>query len=263
MSKDFSFTIGGQRASLEEIFPDFNAQDRIGIIVSQPCGVTGASCLLMAAITRFYDVHRMRLGNERGKLRIYPDYFVFHVGKRHGIYREMDIWPPHKEIDVENDPEQILEAINDRGITRLLVEDIPPSPSTFLRETVSSAEQRIVSTLAYSSTGRVNPSDVVGFSPLSAEYYVLESLRDAKESKFLSEEEYHQLRRIRNNLVSDGIVMETYRRIELFTAIQMLTTNAKVGESTRRYISESHPCAQQEVNNLSLNHPRQGSNGLH
>jgi hypothetical protein len=45
--------------------------------------------------------------------------------------------PPHKEVIVDDDAEQILEAINDRGITRLLVEDKPLTSSVFLRETLS------------------------------------------------------------------------------------------------------------------------------
>lgn len=32
----------------------------------------------------------------------------------------MDIWSPHKEVLVEENPEQILEEKDDTGITRLL-----------------------------------------------------------------------------------------------------------------------------------------------
>ncbi|MEH7378314.1 hypothetical protein [Neobacillus drentensis] len=88
----------------------------------------------------------------------------------------MDIWPPHKEVVVEDDPEQILEAINDRGITRLLVEDISPSSATFLRETISSAQHRIVSALANSPTGRVDQADITVISCSAAEENVLDSL---------------------------------------------------------------------------------------
>jgi hypothetical protein len=66
---------------------------------------------------------------------------------------QLDVWPPHKEVIVDDDAEQILEAINDRGITRLLVEDKPLTSGVFLRETLSSARNRIVSALAFSATG--------------------------------------------------------------------------------------------------------------
>lgn len=49
-------------------------------------------------------------------------------------HSSLDVWPPHKEVIVPNEPEQILEAINDRGITRLLVEDVLPLPANFFRD---------------------------------------------------------------------------------------------------------------------------------
>ena len=51
----------------------------------------------------------------------YPDYFALHVGQPHGSLRKLDVFPDHKEIVVPADAESIVRAINDRGITRLLV----------------------------------------------------------------------------------------------------------------------------------------------
>lgn len=231
---DFVFAIDGHTASLEDIFPGFNDNDRIGVVVRKPGGGMGASALLMAALTRFYDFHRPRLGEEPGKLRIYPEFFVFHVGKRHMNHSWMDVWPPHKEVVVEDDPEQILEAINDRGITRLLVEDIPPSSAVFLKETTSSAEHRIVSALAYSPTGRVDNADVRVMSCSAAEGYVLDSLNMTKE---LSEEVKEQLRQGRKPLLVNDRVTETYRRIDLSNAIYMLTQTTEPGPTTRSYMA--------------------------
>ncbi|SDJ21606.1 hypothetical protein SAMN05216352_1358, partial [Alteribacillus bidgolensis] len=116
-SKDFDFEINGQKASLKEIFPGFNENDRIGIVTRTPGGSMGANALIMSALTWFYDFFRPELGDDPGKLRIYPDYFVLHVGKRYMNHTMIDVWPPHKDVVVEeDDPEQILEAINDRGI---------------------------------------------------------------------------------------------------------------------------------------------------
>lgn len=242
-SADFAFTVRGHEASLEDVFPGFNEHDRIGVVARSPGGATGASSLLMAAITRFYDFHRSRLGNERGNLRIYPEYFVFHVSARHGNYRQIDVWPPHREVVVEDDPEQMLEAINDRGVTRLLVEDATPSSATFLRETITSAEQRLVSALAYSPTGRVDRADVTVMSDSAAEGCVLAAL---DESKKLSED-VETLQRGRQTLLSDGRVTETYRRIELSDAIRMLTRSSGPGPTMRRFIAEAHPNASQHV----------------
>ena len=57
-----------------------------------------------------------------------------------------------------NDAERILEAINDRGVTRLLVPDAPPGRSRpepdLERETLHSAQRRIRTALVYSPTGQ-------------------------------------------------------------------------------------------------------------
>ncbi|WP_191567471.1 hypothetical protein [Metabacillus idriensis] len=230
---DFDFAIDGHKASLEDILPGFNEKDRIGVVVRQPGGGMGASALLMSALTRFYDFYRPQLGDEPGKLRIYPEFFVFHVGTRHMNHSWMDVWPPHREVVVEDDPEQILEAINDRSITRLLVEDITPSSATFLRETTSSAELRIVTTLAYSSTGRVDNANIKITSCTVAEGYVMDSLNRSDE---LSEEVKEQLRLGRKPLLVDGRVTETYRRIELSDALHMLTQSTVPGPTTRSYM---------------------------
>ncbi|EIJ82034.1 hypothetical protein PB1_03815 [Bacillus methanolicus PB1] len=233
-TNDFDFMINGDKGSLEDLFPGFNVQDRLGIVVRQPGGSAGASALLMAAVTRFYDFYRPWLADEPDKLRIYPEFFIFHVGKKHMDHYWMDVWTPNKEVIVEDDPEQILEAINDRGITRLLVEDITPSPATFLHETISSAEHRIVSALAYSPTGRVHHGDVSITSCSAAERFVFASF---KRSRKLLKKTYEELQREREALIVNGRVIETYRRIEIANAIQMLTYSTGPGPTTSHYIS--------------------------
>ena len=152
----FRLTVDGQASSLDDIFPGFHAQDRLGVVVRCPGGALGASALIMAAITGFYDIQRAS-GRD---FFIYPDYFLFHAGERHGDHNMLDIWPDHKEIVVPDDPELILQAINDRGITRLLVEDGAPGFAEAKRHTRESAESRIRTVLAYASGGHVQDADV-------------------------------------------------------------------------------------------------------
>ncbi|MFJ5624042.1 hypothetical protein ACIQD3_15220 [Peribacillus loiseleuriae] len=230
--QDFDFEVEGQKALLEDIFPNFHVYDRIGVVVRETGGGTGASSLLMSALTRFYDFFRPNLGVEPGQQFIYPEFFIFHVGKPHMTHYWMDIWPPHKEVVVEDDPEQILEAINDRGITRLLVEDIVPVEPIFLKETLNSAKHRIVSALAYSPTGRVEHSDVQITGCEAAEKNVLDTI---KASENLSIEEMALLLERRNTLKTNGRVTETYRRIEVSVALNMLTQNIEPGSTTRSY----------------------------
>ncbi|MGG3451673.1 hypothetical protein [Domibacillus aminovorans] len=233
--QDFDFEVNGQKALLEDIFPGFNEYDRIGVVVREVGGGIGASALLMSALTRFYDFFRPNLGTEPGQQFIYPEFFVFHVGKKHMSHYWMDIWPPHKEVLIEeDDPEQILEAINDRGITRLLVEDINPSHPIFLRETFNAAKHRIVSALAYSPTGRVENSDVKITSCEAAEKNVVGSIRISEE---LSKEALDQLEERRESLKVNGRVTETYRQIGVVEALHMLTENTEPGETTRSYFA--------------------------
>ncbi|MGM0881051.1 MAG: hypothetical protein ACQEXQ_08380 [Bacillota bacterium] len=249
-SADFDYTVDGRPAALEHIFPAFNRHDRVGVVVRQPGGGIGASALVMAAMTRFYDFHRERLGGKPGQLRIYPEFYVFHVGKRHMDHYWMDIWPPHKEVDVADEPEQILEAVNDRGITRLLVQDITPaktvslyasvsgekldpSMATFLRETVSSAESRIMTAVAFSPSGRTEQADIAIGSCPAAESFVLASINS---SQALTDSMRDQLKSSRLPLQTEGRVIETYRRITLSNAIGMLTPSTKLSMTTRHYI---------------------------
>lgn len=237
---DFDFQLEGRQARLEDVLPGLQESDRIGVVVNQPCGVMGVSSLLMAATTRFYDAHRLQLGNEPDKLRIYPDYFIFHVGNCKGTHAQLDVWPPHKEVIVEDDAEQILEAINDRGITRLLVEDKPLSSAVFLRETLASARSRIVSVLAYSPTGRVPQGDICCAHGLNAEAYVRKMLVDSNELLQLPEYGYAELLQARDRLASAGRVVERYRRLALHRAFGMLTSNTEISAQTQRYIAASN-----------------------
>ncbi|WP_134704580.1 hypothetical protein [Ammoniphilus sp. YIM 78166] len=230
---DFDITNHDVKSSLDKLFPGFNKRDRLGVVVRQPGGSAGASALLMAAITRFYDFHRSQLCNITGSLRIYPEYFIFHVGKQHMDHYWMDVWTPNKEVIVEDDPEQILEAINDRGITRLLVEDIVPSSATFLPETINSAKHRIISAIAYSPTGRVHNADVIITSCSTAERYVISSFKRSREMLT----NYDELLRHRENLLENNRVVETYRQIDIEDAFNKLTISSGPGLTTCQYIS--------------------------
>lgn len=215
-SDDFSFELQGKAASFDDVFPGFTVLDRIGVVVGRPGGSIGTSILYMAAITKFYDYYRSRLGNAPDKLRIYPDYYIFHVGMKHMDHYWMDIWPPHKEVIVENRPESILQAINDRGITRLIVEDVPAVPADFLRETISSANHRVKTILAYSFSGIVERAFIKAKGPAIIEKLIKDSL---KRSENLTEEMYMDYRL---QALVDGGAAETFRPISLQEAVQKL-----------------------------------------
>jgi hypothetical protein len=79
----FEITVGDREVRLIDLFEGFGEQDRLGLVIRRPCGGVGASALITAAITAFYDLHRAR-GPD---FFVYPDYFLFHVGRPLGDMR--------------------------------------------------------------------------------------------------------------------------------------------------------------------------------
>jgi hypothetical protein len=166
-SSSFEVRVGGRPAGIRDLFEGFGEQDRLGVVMSRPCGAVGASALITATITAFYDVHRAR-GEE---FFVYPDYYLFHVGRPLGDHARLDVWPRRKEVVVGEEPQEILEAIDDRGITRLVVEDGSPTEARLDDEVVASARGRIRTCLAYSPGGRVSDADVeIASNPVTEGY---------------------------------------------------------------------------------------------
>jgi hypothetical protein len=205
-SDSFTLTLAGRPAQLADVFPGFDERHRVGVVVRKPCGAVGASALVLACVTAFYDAQRAR----SDEFFIYPDYFLFHVGERLGDHGMLDVWPDHKEVVVPDEPEQILRAINDRGITCLLVEDGEPGHPEFERQTLASAESRIVTALAYCADGRVAGADVTAAGNDVTESYVAAVLEAAG------------LPSDRSRLGDDGRLVESYRRIALAEAFALL-----------------------------------------
>ena len=125
-SQDFEIAVDGRPGALTDVFPGFTEDDRLGIVIHQHLGAAGAGSLILAAVTAFYD-HLRATGEP---FFAYADYFAFHVGADHGTLRKLDVYPAHKEVVVANDAEEILQAINDRGVTRLLVPEVATAERT-------------------------------------------------------------------------------------------------------------------------------------
>jgi hypothetical protein len=247
-SSSFEITVGDREVRLVDLFEGFGERDRLGLVIRRPCGAVGASALITAAITAFYDLHRTR-GPD---FFVYPDYFLFHVGRPLGDHARLDIWPSRKEVVVPEDPQQVLEAINDRAITRLAVEDGEPGEPVFAPEALASAHSRIATCLAYSASGRVRDADVrIRSNPVSEGYVDavldpetrLARLRgrnggdraraDAIAARLgeVAPEERRRIKRARKELVEGGLPVETYRRIALDQALRLLAP--KPAQATR------------------------------
>ena len=214
-SAAFAVELDGQQVTIPELFPGFDARDRLGIVVHQPGGALGASVLILATITAFYDMQRAR-GDD---FFIYPDYFIFHVGQQHGDHAMLDIWPDHKEVVVANEPEAVLRAINDRAITRLLIPDGRPGTPSFGRATLASGWLR--SALAYAPNGKAQDADVTAVGNTVTEAYVSAVI---DESAQLDGEQKAALRDGREQVMETGRPVERYRRVSLDSARALLAS---------------------------------------
>ena len=233
----FEIGLAGRPAGIGRLFEGFDELDRLGLLVRRPCGAVGASALITATVTAFYDIQR-----ERGPdFFVYPDYYLFHVGRPLGDHGRLDVWPPHKEVVVPAGADRVLEAVNDRAVTRLVVEDgaagEPPSDPGAL----ASARTRIETCLAYSPSGRVEDGDVRIVSNPVTEGYV-EAILDpetriarlraegneeraeaiAARAGEIDRDSRQRVLAGRRDLAEDGVPVETYRRIGLDEALGRL-----------------------------------------
>ncbi len=211
----FELRVKGRRSEISDVFPGFEERDRLGLVMRRPCGAVGASTLILATVTAFYDIQRAK-GEE---FFVYPDYFLFHVGGSFGNHKMLDIFPAHKEVVVEDDPEELLRAINDRAVTRLLVEDVEPGDPTFERPTLASS--RILTALAYSPRGRARDADVEVSGIATTEAYVSAVVEQSEE---VDQGIRDDVRAGRKGLFEDGVPLETYRRLGIEEALGMLAS---------------------------------------
>ena len=254
-SSSFDVRVDGRPARLEDVFEGFGEQDRLGVVMSRPCGAVGASALITATITAFYDLHRARGAD----FFVYPDYYLFHLGRPLGDHARLDVWPRRKEVVVGEDAQAILEAIDDRAISRLVVEDGEADEAVLDDEVVASARGRIRTCLAYAAGGRVRDADVEITGNEVTEGYVkaildperrIERLRaelaeaeaDAPQAGALrariasiesrigevDRDVRMRILRERGGLLTGGVPVETYRRISLDEALGLLGSRVAV-----------------------------------
>jgi hypothetical protein len=207
-SGDFTIHVDGRPGSLDDLLPGFDEHARLGIVIRDDGGGAGASTLILAAVTAFYD----RLRATETEFFAYPDYFAVHVGRDRGTLRKLDVFPGHKEPVVDDDGEAILQAINDRGVTHLLVPDTSPAPSPAHRETLHSARRRLRAALAYTAEGRTARADVAITAAPQAEEFVVAMLGHPRPRPLAG---------------SDGRPRETFRRLAISEALDMLPGTAQ------------------------------------
>ena len=251
----FEIRIGGQPAGLDDLFPGWTALDRFGLVIDEPLGGVGATHLLQCAMMAYYDAKPER----RTSRAVYPEIYAFHIGKSHGAHAPYDFWPARREVILRTDDHrEILDAINDRGITRLAIPERPLRDVVHRPKEVEAALDRITSAFVYSAGGRVQQGDVevlgtdkrTEFNPSQALRPVAElvaarrvpgavsssgiPIKEADDdyARWLvaceadvASEDRQQALQARERLRSpEGLAAETYRRVEVSEALKRLAS---------------------------------------
>jgi aminomethyltransferase len=123
-SDDFAVERDGEAGPLSDLWPGgYQPGDRLGVVLNQPMDPCGCSNLICATNTLFYDVLRDTKGT--GGFFRYADTYLIGVGCEPGDFNQLDVWPMHKFVGVlQPTAEAVLETINDRRITLLVVPEV-------------------------------------------------------------------------------------------------------------------------------------------
>lgn len=242
----FALTRDGHRAGREDLLPDWGPHDRLGVVVTEPFGAVGASHLIQLSITAFYDVRPSRRSGRldgRDPRAVYPEIYLFHVGEPYGDHSAFDFWPARKEVVVGADPRLVLDAINDRAITRLAVPDANPAPVEHEWKEPAAARDRIVTALGYSPTGRVRHPmwEIAGTdvrTERNVELILDSTLRyasaasraqlDATADPVLAQRSWVRRTEVRRDEGADGLAQARRRRVALRTADGLVTESYSI-----------------------------------
>jgi hypothetical protein len=247
----FEVAIEGRPASIAELFPDWHAHDRFGLVIDEAFGGIGASHLLQSAMMAYYDVKPLR----RTSKAVYPEIYAFHIGRGCGAHAPYDFWPARREVILRTaDHREILDAINDRGITRLAVPDRPMRDVVHRPKEEDAAFDRIASAFVYDATGIAAGGDVaISGIDRRTEYNPDQVLRPVAEiaptrtavgagrpvketeddytnwllerAREVTEEERGLARTRREALRNDaGLATERYRRVSVAEALKRLAS---------------------------------------
>jgi hypothetical protein len=142
-SDDFQLAVTGEQIRHDEFFANTAATDRLGIVMTCALDGLGATSLVLAAATAFYDqIRRQAAAAGDTSFRTYPDFYTFQLTPERASYGMLDIWPDHKDVNIQRSHPALAQAIIDR------------SPHTLLLPASIPAEAVQVSALGDDESGR-------------------------------------------------------------------------------------------------------------
>lgn len=82
------------------------------------------------------------------------------MGGRFGLLGSFDFWPPRREVFLQANPQDVLDAVLDRGITRLAIPDGPATPVSYRTKEREAALDLWAAVFAYGPNGKVAEPDL-------------------------------------------------------------------------------------------------------
>ena len=146
---DFEIFLDNQSVTHADFFADFSNLTRVGIVSPNGTDGAGATALIMAFVTAFYDTYRTKGGD----FFAYPAYYTFQHVRPLASYTMLDIWPKHKDVYVEQNPVDLLNTINDRAINILLLPDGEPTNPSYEQPQIEAALRTVQNCYLYSADG--------------------------------------------------------------------------------------------------------------
>jgi hypothetical protein len=214
----FQIAVGDRPGTLEDVWPGFDRHDRVGVVLRDPLDALGASALLALSVTAFYDVLRAEHGDDYHR---YADFYLFGQDADIADYGELDWWPSHKYVRTGSSAEDLLRAINDRAITRLVVPAGPTRDGALERQTRTSALARLRTAIAYDPRGRVDGGGLSIVADRVVESYVEVVLFAG--SPWVDEARERELKAWRETLfVAPKSARETYQPLGIPDALGLL-----------------------------------------
>jgi hypothetical protein len=208
-SEAFEYRDAEGAVDRREVVPHVSIDDRLGVVMDDPTDGFGAGNFVLSCVTAFYDRFRER----SEEFYEYPDYFTFQASPNPVDYQEFDVWPDHKNVSVPRDPEAILRAINDRGITVLLVPDSALKAPDIDDVTRNSATRRIDACYLYGPDGDPDDAEFAIDLPCepAAKWY-----RETADAAGVGSERFGCLED------DETSITQWFRRIDLWEAVHRL-----------------------------------------
>ena len=155
-SEDFTIRHKEDQVKHAEFFSHVTQATRLGVYAPNGTDGVGATTLIMAYVTAFYNCYR----EQGGDFFAYPSYYTLQHTRPLASYTMLDIWPQHKDVWVDQNPLALLDAINNRAIDVLLVPEGSTSNPAFERPQLETARQTIKSCYLYAAGGQTTDAEL-------------------------------------------------------------------------------------------------------